>query len=203
MFSFFRGLGSLRSRYFLLRDELHFRPSVYYTAVLIDFIARLGWALVISPQQPYLQQHFILLLAAVEISRRCMWAVFRVEWEFVKNWSGRGGGGGGSGPALRSGASGGHQSNPGKSTQHSSGNFYMSPHSASADHSAGLSDSPGASSDKLPGNLIQPNNTYYCLLLFCCASLTNIYAHTTYTTYTGLAEDDTEKLSIEALERVS
>lgn len=92
----YRGLGSFRSRIFLLRDELHFRPSVYYAAVFIDFLARLGWALVISPQQPYLQQHFILLLAALEISRRCMWAVFRVEWEYVKNMR--------SSSTLRSGA---------------------------------------------------------------------------------------------------
>lgn len=130
-----RGLGSLRSRYFLLRDELHFRPSVYYAAVFVDFLARLGWALVISPQQPYLQQHFILLLAAVEISRRCMWAVLRVEWEFVKSL--RNGS-----TALRSAA----VPATGSVVHNSSGDFYVSP-SGSAERP----ESPGASSDKFYG----------------------------------------------------
>ena len=46
---------------------------------------RLGWALVISPEQPYLQQHFVLMLGVIELVRRCMWAVFRVEWESIRN----------------------------------------------------------------------------------------------------------------------
>lgn len=45
---------------------------------------RLGWAILISPEQTYVQQHIILLLGCIEILRRSMWAVFRVEWEWIK-----------------------------------------------------------------------------------------------------------------------
>ena len=45
---------------------------------------RLGWAILISPEQTYVQQHIILLLGCIEIMRRSMWAIFRVEWEWIK-----------------------------------------------------------------------------------------------------------------------
>jgi hypothetical protein len=45
---------------------------------------RLGWAILISPAQSYVQQHIILLLGCVELLRRSMWAIFRVEWEWIK-----------------------------------------------------------------------------------------------------------------------
>lgn len=45
---------------------------------------RLGWALYISPAQVYVQQHIILVLGCIELLRRTMWAVFRVEWEWIK-----------------------------------------------------------------------------------------------------------------------
>jgi len=78
------GLGSTTSSYFLLREELHFSPPTYYTAIILDLVMRLGWAILISPSQTYVQQHVILLLGCVELLRRCMWAVFRVEWEWIK-----------------------------------------------------------------------------------------------------------------------
>ena len=56
------GLGTWHSHHFLLRDQLYFLPTTYYAAIVINFIMRLGWAFVISYQQPYIQQHFILLL---------------------------------------------------------------------------------------------------------------------------------------------
>jgi hypothetical protein len=45
---------------------------------------RLGWAIYISPAQSYVQQHFILLLGCIELLRRSMRAIFRVEWEWIK-----------------------------------------------------------------------------------------------------------------------
>jgi hypothetical protein len=45
---------------------------------------RLGWAIYISPAQAYVQQHIILLLGCVELLRRAMWAILRVEWEWIK-----------------------------------------------------------------------------------------------------------------------
>lgn len=84
--SHLRGLGSLRSQNLLLRDSLHFAPSTYYVAIALNFVMRLGWALIISPDQPYLQQHYILVLGAVELLRRFQWAIFRVEWEHTQHW---------------------------------------------------------------------------------------------------------------------
>jgi hypothetical protein len=51
---------------------------------VLDLVMRLGWAILISPTQTYLQQHLVLLLGCVELVRRSMWAVFRVEWEWIK-----------------------------------------------------------------------------------------------------------------------
>ena len=53
-------------------------------AIILDIIMRLGWAILISPSQTYLQQHLVLLLGCVELLRRFMWSVFRVEWEWIK-----------------------------------------------------------------------------------------------------------------------
>ena len=36
------GLGNLSSKHLLLRDVITFSPSVYYTAIVLDFIFRLG-----------------------------------------------------------------------------------------------------------------------------------------------------------------
>jgi hypothetical protein len=80
-----RGLGDRKSTHFLLRDTLHFLPSTYYAAIVANFFMRLGWALVVSPEQPFMRQHYLLLLGAVEITRRSLWGVLRVEWECIKN----------------------------------------------------------------------------------------------------------------------
>lgn len=78
------GLGNIQSTKFLLREELHFAPYLYYIAILCDLVMRLGWALVISPEQPYLQQHFVLMLGVIELLRRFMWSIIRVEWESIR-----------------------------------------------------------------------------------------------------------------------
>jgi hypothetical protein len=64
----------------LLRDPatLHFPDWVYYTAVLLDFCGRLTWTLAISPQ--VLSKRWGLLLSIVEISRRGLWNIMRVEY---------------------------------------------------------------------------------------------------------------------------
>lgn len=79
------GLGNFKCEFPLLRksDTLTFPPYVYYSAILINGIFRLGWAIYISPGNMVLQQHFILLLGCVELLRRFIWSIFRVEWESV------------------------------------------------------------------------------------------------------------------------
>ena len=47
---------------------------------------RLGWAVYISPNVSWLvADDVVLLLAAVELLRRFQWAIYRVEWEYVKD----------------------------------------------------------------------------------------------------------------------
>ena len=79
------GLGEFRAEHFFLRssDTLFFPPYLYYCAILLDALFRLGWAIYISPGNMVLQQHFILLLGCVELVRRFVWSIFRVEWEHV------------------------------------------------------------------------------------------------------------------------
>ena len=77
------GLGHTDAIHWGLRDELSFQPSKYYTAIALDFVLRLGWAFVISPDQQYVAENYMLLLGAVELTRRAMWTIFRVEWEWV------------------------------------------------------------------------------------------------------------------------
>ena len=81
------GLGNLKSANFLLRDYLNYAPYLYYIAILCDLVMRLGWALVISPEQPYLQQHFVLMLGVIELVRRFLWSIIRIEWEWLRNQS--------------------------------------------------------------------------------------------------------------------
>jgi hypothetical protein len=49
----------------------------------LNLALRLGWAILISPEQAYVQQNFVLVLGSLELIRRCLWAVFRVEWEHI------------------------------------------------------------------------------------------------------------------------
>ena len=53
----------------------------YNVAACTNAVARLGWAVYISPDQKVVQQHMILLLGCVELMRRAQWAAFRLEWE--------------------------------------------------------------------------------------------------------------------------
>ena len=79
------GLGDFKAEHFFLRssDTLFFPPYTYYCAIVLDAFFRLGWAIYISPGNMVLQQHFILLLGCVELVRRFVWSIFRVEWEHV------------------------------------------------------------------------------------------------------------------------
>ncbi|KAL1525399.1 hypothetical protein AB1Y20_020258 [Prymnesium parvum] len=55
----------------------------YYAAFGTNAIARMGWAILISPNQAVVQQHFILLIGCIEMLRRAQWAIFRLEWEQI------------------------------------------------------------------------------------------------------------------------
>jgi hypothetical protein len=79
------GSGDRSSPYpMLLRDTLYFSPSTYYTAMAGNFVMRLGWAFLISPEQAYVRQNYILMLGSIELVRRFVWAIFRIEWEDIE-----------------------------------------------------------------------------------------------------------------------
>eukprot|EP01119_Soliformovum_irregulare_P018492 TRINITY_DN5689_c0_g2_i1.p1 TRINITY_DN5689_c0_g2~~TRINITY_DN5689_c0_g2_i1.p1 ORF type:complete len:732 (-),score=185.05 TRINITY_DN5689_c0_g2_i1:22-2217(-) len=71
-----------------LRPKLMYPRPFYYIAIVLNFFLRGAWTLSISPEtlklfvDPLL---FAAILAAVEIMRRCMWNLFRVEHEQLKN----------------------------------------------------------------------------------------------------------------------
>tara|TARA_B110001452_G_scaffold261377_1_gene260109 strand:+ start:1803 stop:2054 length:252 start_codon:yes stop_codon:yes gene_type:complete len=44
-------------------------------------VARLTWALYISPGQQVVEQHVILVMGCIELLRRAQWALLRLEWE--------------------------------------------------------------------------------------------------------------------------
>jgi hypothetical protein len=71
-------------RKWLLRDIILYRASTYYAAMVVNTLFRLGWSIVISPGQPFVSQHFVLLLGAIECLRRGIWLLIRVEYEQVK-----------------------------------------------------------------------------------------------------------------------
>jgi len=53
----------------------------YYAAGCTNGVARLTWALYISPGQQVVEQHVILVMGCIELLRRAQWALLRLEWE--------------------------------------------------------------------------------------------------------------------------
>ena len=62
----------------------------YFVGICVDLVARLTWAVYISPDQIIVEQHVILLLGVAEVSRRFLWALLRVENEAAKMEAARG-----------------------------------------------------------------------------------------------------------------
>eukprot|EP00727_Mastigamoeba_balamuthi_P004531 m51a1_g14076 hypothetical protein (701) ;mRNA; r:1294475-1297438 len=72
-----------------LREVLLLRPAwIYYLAIFLDLVLRLSWTLTISPGTTFLisklsHNALLTVIAALEIFRRGMWNVIRIEWEHV------------------------------------------------------------------------------------------------------------------------
>eukprot|EP01113_Clastostelium_recurvatum_P036050 TRINITY_DN5091_c0_g1_i2.p1 TRINITY_DN5091_c0_g1~~TRINITY_DN5091_c0_g1_i2.p1 ORF type:complete len:778 (+),score=160.04 TRINITY_DN5091_c0_g1_i2:66-2399(+) len=72
------------------RAQLLFYPYVwvYYVAIVFDFLLRFAWTLTITPVQFNIgidPEFFTTILVIVELTRRFMWSIFRVELEHVLN----------------------------------------------------------------------------------------------------------------------
>jgi hypothetical protein len=76
------GSNSVSHKY--LRPILLYHPFYYYAAIISNAVFRLGWAIVVSPGQPFLSQQYVLLLGVLELFRRAVWICLRVEYEQVK-----------------------------------------------------------------------------------------------------------------------
>jgi len=59
----------------------------YFVGICVDLVARLTWAVYISPHQRVVQANVTLLLGAIELSRRASWGLFRLEWEQIRRKS--------------------------------------------------------------------------------------------------------------------
>mmetsp|Transcript_40964 Transcript_40964/g.55817 ORF Transcript_40964/g.55817 Transcript_40964/m.55817 type:complete len:309 (-) Transcript_40964:783-1709(-) len=68
----------------LLRPHRLYPDWFYYSAICSNAVMRFGWAVYVSPEQEVVSQHAILLLACVELVRRFVWALLRLEWQHVK-----------------------------------------------------------------------------------------------------------------------
>jgi hypothetical protein len=79
-----RNGGEFKGASYWLRPVRVFEPKWYVTAIVVDLVARLGWAVYISPSQTVVQQHVSLLLGTVELLRRATWALLRVEWAQIE-----------------------------------------------------------------------------------------------------------------------
>jgi len=49
----------------------------YFVGICVDLVARLTWAVYISPHQRVVQANVTLLLGAIELSRRASWGLFK------------------------------------------------------------------------------------------------------------------------------
>jgi len=67
------------------------RMSVYFLLALFNFALRFLWAMAVFGAMPT-RGHGMFFFEAMEIARRTVWAVFRIEWEYVAKVLPRGSG---------------------------------------------------------------------------------------------------------------
>ena len=76
------------SKNILLRDTLFFPHLVYYIAMPLNFILRFAWVVTISSNLfglSFDQTFFVLFMSSLEIIRRGIWNIFRIENEHTSN----------------------------------------------------------------------------------------------------------------------
>jgi glycerol-3-phosphate acyltransferase PlsY len=77
------GLGQAGGLYWGLRPTLLFGTAwQYYLAIVADFFLRIVWVLkYVEFDHMISYDRFMLLIEVLEVVRRSMWAIFRIEWE--------------------------------------------------------------------------------------------------------------------------
>jgi hypothetical protein len=84
------GLFLSQSKQYPLRDVSLFAPWVYWTAIIVNFFLRLTWIFTISPKAfgfDFPMPFFLMGTAVLELLRRAMWAVLRLEHEHVAKYA--------------------------------------------------------------------------------------------------------------------
>eukprot|EP00123_Amoebidium_parasiticum_P015153 comp22812_c0_seq2/m.35812 comp22812_c0_seq2/g.35812 ORF comp22812_c0_seq2/g.35812 comp22812_c0_seq2/m.35812 type:complete len:373 (-) comp22812_c0_seq2:112-1230(-) len=81
------GLMETGSGKFPLRETTMFPSLFYYVAVCLDLLLRFTWAIQLSSLVHLSSEGMTLLFELLEIARRAMWNLFRVEYEYVKTHS--------------------------------------------------------------------------------------------------------------------
>lgn len=66
----------------LLREKHYFSPAVYHFALVFDFFARISWSLAVSPA--FCNAGCVLGLGVLEMLRRTLWILIRVELAFIE-----------------------------------------------------------------------------------------------------------------------
>ncbi len=93
LFDTFMKTGNLcvsgeRTRLFLRPSLLYRDPRLYYICIVLDLVLRFLWVLSLAPASltsvMYVMPALSIFLGSIEIVRRSMWGVFRVEWEHLK-----------------------------------------------------------------------------------------------------------------------
>ena len=85
------GLGQYKYKFLRPYDELTFKIIIYYMAILFNFLFRISWAIALFPSafsisnSSFNFHYFGLIFALIEIIRRCIWNIFRLENEHKNN----------------------------------------------------------------------------------------------------------------------
>ncbi len=77
--------NSSTAKHWFLRKELMFHsPVFYYFAIVVNFALRFLWVMSLFPSHTFLGTRLSLFFASMEIVRRSLWGLLRVEFEHVK-----------------------------------------------------------------------------------------------------------------------
>ena len=79
------GCLRMNSKHFLLRDKLTYPQVLYYIAIIYDIILRSAWTWYFIPVSEPLLEWKVLLKDTLEVMRRGLWALIRVENESLSN----------------------------------------------------------------------------------------------------------------------
>jgi hypothetical protein len=71
-----------------LRDRRFFTNYVYYLMIIFNFIARFAWAGTISTFFEERKDFLKVLFGSIELVRRCLWSLLRLEWAVISNSEG-------------------------------------------------------------------------------------------------------------------